>query len=299
MKKLLYLILILSHSAVSQNTFELRVLGTVQDGGSPHIGCEKTCCSQLTLEQRESRKVSCISVLNQTNGDYYVFDATPDFAQQIRAIHLSRMPSGIFLTHAHIGHYTGLMFLGREAKGAANVPVYAMPRMKSFLENNGPWSQLVDLKNIDIQELQDQKWLQIDDDFWVKPIQVPHRDEFSETVGYLLKLHSTKVLFVPDIDKWDKWSIRISELIAQVEIAFIDATFYDQKEVKRDMSEIPHPFVIESMNILKNLSKADKAKVNFIHLNHSNPLLDTKSKAFENVRKRGFKVAQINDRYEF
>eukprot|EP00957_Ditylum_brightwellii_P156501 11911053-Ditylum_brightwellii.AAC.1 len=66
-----------------------------------------------------------------------------------------KTPDGIFLTHAHIGHYTGLMYLGREALGAVDVPVYAMPRMRSFLKNNGPWSQLVSLGNINIQNLEE------------------------------------------------------------------------------------------------------------------------------------------------
>ena len=61
--------------------------------------------------------------------------------------------SGIFLTHAHMGHYTGLMWLGKEVMGAAKVPVHAMPRMAAYLRSNGPWSQLVKLENIELREM--------------------------------------------------------------------------------------------------------------------------------------------------
>ena len=42
-----------------------------------------------------------------------------------------------------MGHYSGLMHLGREAANTSKVPVYAMPRMLEFLAKNGPWNQLL------------------------------------------------------------------------------------------------------------------------------------------------------------
>ena len=42
--------------------------------------------------------------------------------------------SGVFLTHAHIGHYTGLMNFGNEAMGTKELPVFCMPKMKSFFK---------------------------------------------------------------------------------------------------------------------------------------------------------------------
>ena len=169
---------------------------------------------------------------------------------------------GIFLTHAHIGHYTGLMYLGREVMGSQDVPVYAMPRMKSFLMNNGPWSQLVNLNNIEIRDLQNRQAVQLNKRLRVTPIQVPHRDEFSETVGYLIESDKTSVLFIPDIDKWGKWEDSILEWIQKIDMAFLDATFYQNGEISgRDMSEIPHPFVEESMALFNSLSEEDKSKV--------------------------------------
>lgn len=200
--------------------------------------------------------------------------------------------AGIFLSHAHIGHYTGLMFFGREAQGAKAIPVYSMPKMQAFLKNNGPWNQLVNLKNIQLYELTHQNPAKVSANIEITPILVPHRDEYSETAGFYIKTSNKRLLFIPDIDKWQKWSHDIRQWVKKVDYAFLDATFYANEELpNRDMSEVPHPFVVESMAILKDLNQNDKAKVHFIHFNHTNPLLNVKSNAFSVVQKAGFNIA--------
>ena len=57
------------------------------------------------------------------------------------------------------------------------------------------------------------------------------------------------------------------------------------------MSSIPHPLVIESMALLDDLELSDRQKVHFIHMNHTNPLLQTSSAAKDSVETRGFNVA--------
>ena len=125
---------------------------------------------------------------------------------------------------------------------------------------------------------------------------VPHRDEFSETVGYQIDGPNKTALFIPDIDKWEIWERDILEEIRQVDYAMVDATFFDENELPgRNMSDIPHPFVVESMELFEGLSETDKNKVIFIHLNHSNPLLDRGSAAYQLIVARGFKVAKEGD----
>src|SRR5204862_614655 len=144
--------------------------------------------------------------------------------------------------------------------------VYAMPKMKTFLETNGPWSQLVNLKNIVLQSLQNDQPITLTSKVKIKPFKVPHRDEYSETVGYLIEGPNKKALFIPDIDKWEKWKTDIRAAIAKVDYAFIDGTFYDGVEVaNRDISTIPHPFIIESMKLFGDLPPAEKKKIYFIH----------------------------------
>lgn len=292
-----------THKILTES-LSLVVLGNVQDAGSPHMGCTKACCADLFKGIEKTRRVVSLGLVDAINKKQFVFEASPDFHLQCKYLkYLSgidkEVPDGVFLTHAHIGHYTGLMYLGKEAINADQVPVYAMPRMKQFLETNGPWSQLVNFKNIDIQPLEHKKEKVITDQFKVTPFQVPHRDEYSETVGYRIIGPRKPALFIPDIDKWEKWDKDIIEMIAEVDYAFLDATFYDSREINyRNISEIPHPFAIESMEKFAHLDKTEKRKIHFIHLNHTNPLLDQESEASSTVVKNGFAVARLGMTFE-
>jgi pyrroloquinoline quinone biosynthesis protein B len=279
----------------------LVILGTVQDGGSPHIGCTKECCADLFRKNDHSRKVVSLGLIDSGKKTSYLFEATPDITTQMKALKRFNLggaketPDGLFLTHAHIGHYTGLMYLGKEAMNADKVKVYAMPRMKGFLENNGPWSQLVANRNILIEEMADRHPISLSASLKVTPLKVPHRDEYSETIGFLIEGPSKKALFIPDIDKWQQWDLDIKEQIQMVDYAFLDASFFDGKEIaNRDISEIPHPFVIESMDLFKDLPSLEKAKIHFIHFNHTNPLLNEGSMATKQVHENGFGIARLN-----
>lgn len=279
----------------------LVVLGTVQDGGSPHIGCKKSCCEKLFSKQEYQRKVTALGIFDFIAQKKYLVEASPDIASQIYQLNKfsfkndSSLVDGVFLTHAHIGHYTGLMYFGKEATNTKNTPVYAMPKMKIFLEQNGPWSQLVNTNNIKIKTLKNLESLDITKQLQITPFLVPHRDEYSETVGYYIKGPNKTALFIPDIDKWNRWETSITALVKEVDYAFLDATFYSGEELNnRTMSEIPHPFILESMKLFNPLNFNEKQKIYFIHMNHTNPALDNKSNAYKTILKNGFNIAEIN-----
>ncbi|MEO1516033.1 MAG: MBL fold metallo-hydrolase [Bacteroidota bacterium] len=283
----------------------LIVLGIAQDAGYPQADCQKKCCKAVWGQSTAYQKVSCLGLADPVSRRFWIFDATPDFKDQLQ--YMKQLSSGdnpwtlagIFLTHAHIGHYTGLMELGREVMGAKAVPVYAMPRMGEFLTQNGPWSQLVDLNNISLQSLTADSVLSLGNGLSVTPFLVPHRDEFSETVGYQISGPQRKSLFIPDIDKWKLWERDIREELVSVDRAFVDGTFFQNGEIPgRDMSEIPHPFVRESLQTFADLSESEKAKVFFIHLNHTNPLLNPQSEASREVTSAGHHIAREGVRFE-
>jgi len=281
----------------------LVVLGTVQDAGSPHIACKKECCSSLFEKADPLRKVVSLGIIDSENDTSFLFEATPDITSQAKMLKESgesskELPDGIFITHAHIGHYTGLMYLGKEATNASEVPVYTMPRLKNYLEENGPWSQLVRTQNIVLHSLENETEINLTSNLKVTPFIVPHRDEYSETVGYRIEGPSKSVLFIPDIDKWEKWDTSIIEAISKVDYAFIDATFYDGDEINtRDISQIPHPFIIESMALFEDLSSEEKKKIHFIHFNHTNPVINPESAAYKLVVENGFNIAKINSSF--
>ncbi|MFY0671782.1 MAG: pyrroloquinoline quinone biosynthesis protein PqqB [Bacteroidia bacterium] len=264
-----------------ENECEVVVLGIAQDAGYPQIDCEKACCQAYYDGERKSERVVSLGLIDRKNKKSFLVEATPNIVSQWQTLK-SACPeceiSGIIITHAHIGHYTGLMHMGREALGAKNLPVYVMPNMAEFLKRNGPWSQLVKLENIVINKLSDGIETRLTNNLAVTSNQVPHRDEFSETVGFTFKGVKKQLLFIPDIDKWNKWESSISDLVINVDYALLDGTFYDNQELLgRDMSEIPHPFIVESIDIFKSLDVEDREKIHFIHFNHTNSVMDINS----------------------
>jgi len=274
----------------------LYILGVAQDAGYPQTGCYETHCMPGWENSDLRRSPVSLGLIDPLGNKKYLFEATPDFPAQFYKLEMEA-PSGqyelagVFLTHAHIGHYTGLMFLGHEAMGASNVPVYAMPRMTRYLQENGPWSQLVSYKNIDLIPLKNNQAVSLDS-LRVTAFLVPHRDEYSETVGYRIDGPNKSAIFIPDINKWSEWQTSLTELVKTVDYVLIDATFFADGELPgRDMSKVPHPFVTESMELLGELAAEDRAKIWFIHMNHTNPLLNLESEESKSVQRRGFNIA--------
>ena len=276
----------------------LYVLGIAQDGGYPQASCYQPHCMRGWEDKSLRRMVSSIAVVDETSKTKYLFDATPDIREQLYELHQVAPDSeykldGVFLTHGHIGHYTGLMHFGHEAMGARGVSVYAMPRMRAFLSSNGPWDQLVEYENIKLVALEDNQASNLSGQLAVTPFLVPHRDEYTEAVGYRIEGPNKSALFIPDIDKWDRWETDIRNAIRSVDYALVDATFFADGELgNRDMSQILHPFVSESMSLFDGLSSEEKSRVMFIHMNHTNPLLIEGSVEQALVKKAGFRIAR-------
>lgn len=281
----------------------LTVLGIAQDAGYPQINCEKLCC-ELVYNGKESKKmVSSLGLVDLERKQKWLFDATPDIAEQLQQLKTNdlnngRVIDGVFLTHAHIGHYTGLMYFGFEALGSTGVPVYAMPRMSAYLKNNGPWSQLVTYENIEIRTLQQDTALALNTSLRVTPLRVPHRDEYSETVGYIIEGDHKTALFIPDIDKWAQWDRDIVEAVKKVDYAFLDASFFRDGELQRDMSKIPHPFTTETTTLFENETVLTKQKIHFIHFNHTNPTIRDAHALKDSLQNLGFNFAKQGARYE-
>jgi len=253
------------------SSWELVVLGRAQDAGIPQLGCTQAAC----VDRREGRKpverVASLGLRNTRTGRSFLFDATPDLPAQLHMLTGGRVPDGIFLTHAHIGHYTGLMYLGRESINASKVPVYGTSQMERYLSSNGPWTQLVALNNIALHAIRYEQTVAMGDGIKVTAFQVPHREEFTDTVGYVIQGPNKKALYIPDIDQWSKWSRDIRALADTVDYAFLDGTFASAGEIPgRSIADIPHPLMSDTRARLKG----GRAQLWFIHLNHTNPELD-------------------------
>jgi pyrroloquinoline quinone biosynthesis protein B len=289
------------------NRFHCYVLGRAQDGGLPHLGCEKICCTSARENGRKELP-ACLGIHDTKTGKLLLIEATPAIESQVALLHKlsgeqnrGRSPfDALLLTHAHIGHYAGLIHLGKEVASTKAIPTYVSKRMGNFLSNNGPWSQLVSLNQIELHVLPETDSLSSSfmplDGLEVEAIKVPHRDEFSDTLAFKIRGPDQTVLFVPDIDRWDGHEKLLSKLLDGVDVAFIDATFYDGRELPgRDMTKIPHPMMVDTMELLSTFAKENPGTIRFIHLNHTNPAFS--DVAIErNLRDLGFKIAQQGER---
>ena len=280
-----------------ENKKTVKILGTIQDGGLPQAGCYCQYCDKARERNYGKRYRASIALVDQEQKSWHLFEATPDLAGQMDIVKDTYPEMGlmdsIFLTHGHIGHYTGLIYLGRETLSTKNIPVYAGKKMGEVLENHIPWKQLVELKNIELKKLEDSTPVNLGEGLQVIPIEVPHRNEYTETFGFILEGPRKKLLFIPDIDSWDNWKENLKKLIPNMDYLLLDATFYseDDTAIIAKPSEVPHPHVTKTMDLLQPFIDRGEVEVIFIHFNHNNPLVDPDSKETKEVERRGFKVA--------
>ena len=292
-------------SASDDCAIELVVLGAGQDAGAPQIGNND---DPGWSDPAFRLTATSLALVDRRSGSRYLFEATPHITEQMQRLDALSPPEspglgidGVFLTHAHIGHYAGLMFFGLAAAGAHRIPVHVMPRFADYLRGNGPWSQLVALGNISITELAEREPHALPGGIAVTPYPVPHRDEYSETVGLVVTTPGLRFLFLPDIDSWKEWEagqgLALEAMLETVDLAFLDATFFDDDELPgRDMSEIPHPRVTGTMDRLQGLPDALRSRVHFIHYNHTNPIRFPDSPESRRVVDRGFGIARSGQR---
>ncbi len=286
------------------------ILGTAQDAGLPQVACACANCTRARRDPQRARYTSCLLLVDPRSGERWLFDATPDLPEQVELARGHGGPAadapgrpalfeGVFLTHAHIGHYTGLMYLGREAYGSEVMPVHLTSRFAEFLEGNGPWDQLLAQERIALRTFGIGVPIVLAEDLSVTALAVPHRDEYSDTVAYRIDGPARSLLFLPDIDKWDAWEHDIEALLHEVDFALIDGTFYSGAEIPgRDMSEVPHPFITESIERFAGLPENVRGRIIFTHLNHSNPVADPGSQATRTVRAAGMHIARRGQRFE-
>jgi len=268
---------------------KIKVLGSGQDAGTPHTGCHCDVCKRARRYKKYRRLAPSIAFWDEKEGFCYFIDASPDFKLQLdmvreetdRMKRKGRVPlSGILLTHAHLGHYLGLAYLGKESIAEKNIPVFCTPKMQGFLSSNYPFSLLVKEKTIIINEVHPGNEFNLDG-LGCVPLQVPHRDEIADTVGYIIESRK-KTLYLPDVDHWTD---EIIEAIRMVDVALIDGTFYSKDELPRFM-DVPHPPIKETIDILENVN----ADIYFTHINHTN-FVDRDGKARKHVESKGFRIA--------
>ena len=265
------------------------ILGSAQDGGVPQLGMKQS--------RGPERTASSIAVIGRAGGAA-LFDASPDLRRQHRTLlteqdYRTRTAANVFddvfLTHAHMGHYSGLVHFGREAHNAAGVACHGTESMHDFLARNEPWASLLRNGHLAWSEPDAESGWTLWNEVRVTALRVPHRAEHTDTVAYSIADLETgwSVLYLPDIDDWDAWPGHVG-VIDSHDVALLDGTFFDDsEEVGRPLSDIPHPRVADSVRRFRHVS----ARVVFTHLNHTNPVTDPGSRQARALAEAGFDVA--------
>lgn len=279
----------------------LYILGSGQDGGLPQLGARIAADAAARLDPLAVRLGPSIALL-AADGRCFLVDVSPDIKEQ--EARLLRLPAyaaraqhnpfdGVLLTHAHMGHYLGLAHFGREAAHTRELPVWCTPKMAEFLRGNAPWDQLVSLRNVELRELAPPASVQPWPGLEVRPIPVPHRGEYTDTVG--VSINNT-VLYVPDIDSWAAWPA-CREEVRKHRVCILDATFYSPAELPgRNLKEISHPFIEDTLQFFADEVKG--RRIILTHFNHSNPVCDPGSPQAKRVIESGFELAQEMTRIE-
>jgi len=267
-----------------------RIIGSAQDGGVPQIGCRCTRCDYARTNPEHTRYPASLAIV-RPSGKVLVVDVTPSLPRQLdllRGLPPSRdkvLPDAVLLTHAHVGHYAGLIFFGREVASTKGLPVYCTPRMRHFLESNKPYRYLVERGEIHIKDLKCGETLIYDGALRIIPVEVPHRNEDAETLAFMVK-SKRSLFYAPDFDNYTE---TIDRCIRDSDISMLDGSFWSPEElVDRVFDEIPHPTIMESRERLRGYEN----RIIFTHMNHTNPVLDRNGLLRAELEKQGFRIAK-------
>ncbi len=283
------------------------VLGTAQDAGLPQIAARHPLDEAARRDPSRRRLVSSILIVDPRGGAdagrRWLIDASPDLPEQIELArnHPANRPEpagrpplfeGIFLTHAHMGHIAGLLELGREAYAAEGQVVHGSKSMRTFLQQDRPWSLLVEQGHVRLAELANERPIELAPDLILTPLRVPHRAEITDTYGFRIDGPNRSVLFIPDIDKWGLWQRDLVAELRDVDIALLDGSFFGDGEIPgRAMSEIPHPFIVETLERLAAADPPLDVELIFTHLNHTNAAAAPGTPEREQVEATGARIA--------
>lgn len=253
---------------------KVTILGSGQDGGLPQVGARHR--HDRRAREGDLPERTAASVLVETEGARLLLDAGPDL--RVQWWPYEGLPDAIALTHAHMGHYSGLVHLGQESADAEGIVCLVTEAMNRFLRGNEPWASLVDSGALTPVPGRRHRWAGMT----VQLVPVPHRSELTDTAAISV---DGRLLYVPDIDDWNGWP-DARATIARHELAIVDGTFWSPDEIER-AEDVPHPPVPETLRLVEGV----RTRVVLTHLNHTNPLCDPTSPEARRVADAGMEIA--------
>ena len=127
---------------------EAILLGIAQDGGRPQAGCTKSCCTGLSADQ--TSYPTSLGIMSQNEN--HLIDVTRNLASQLQLMD-GKLPTHVWLTHAHFGHIDGLGQFGRETINAKGLKLHTSKSMHTLLNNTPQWRLMLEQGVFSVNEI--------------------------------------------------------------------------------------------------------------------------------------------------
>lgn len=266
---------------------KVEVLGNTQDGGVPHLECGCDVCEAARENPEKQKHNASIMVKEGSENDTirYLIDATPDVRYQIKGDYLD----GVFISHGHLGHVTGLMEFGEEGCDKTDLPLYISDKTEDYFRKNDPFRLLIDKGNVEVMNFNDGDEVEIRGGC-IEAHEAKHNRVNTDTLSFMIYGEDKKLFYIADIHEWTEKTLN---LMQQADIAIVDGTFWNEEEIER-YEEVPHPVMKETMHLAEEWD----TDIYFTHLNHTNPALREDTEQREEVEERGFGVVEEEMEFE-
>lgn len=266
---------------------KVEVLGNTQDGGVPHLECSCDLCEKARENPEEAKRNASVMIKENDDEDSfrYLIDATPDVRYQIQGDYLD----GVFISHGHLGHITGLLQFGEEGSNKTDLPLYVSDKTEDYIRKNDPFRLLIDKGNVEIMNFNDEDELDIRGGK-IEAFEAKHNRVNTDTLSFMIHGEDKKLFYIADIHEWTEKTLN---LMQQADIAIVDGTFWNEEEIER-YEEVPHPVMKETMHLAEDWD----TQIYFTHLNHTNPALRPDSEERQEVQERDFGVVEEGMEFE-
>lgn len=286
------------------------LLGTAAGGGYPQWNCACSMCARAG-DQAPPRSQDCVAVSSDGSG-WFLLNASPDIRAQILATELldpgpgpRETPiRGALLTDAELDHTLGLLMLREGAGLEVYAPIAALNALQDdfavqrIVSRYGDWAWFAAKDGMTLGRLcirvlaisnKKPKYARADE---LGPWVVAYRIEDPATGGV--------IVYAPCLATWPDG---LEPFVDGASYVLLDGTFFSPDEMsgstragvgtvaQRAMGHVPIAGPDGSLERIRKLCAVQPGtNWAYVHLNNTNPVLDSQSPEYAEVRAAGVKL---------
>ena len=289
-----------------------KLLGTAAGGGFPQWNCACTLCDLCRNFPDVVRPRLQLQAAFSTDAEkWFLINASPDLRFQIEsnpelqpvALHGKRNTpiQGIILTSADLDQVLGLLLL-REFQP---LTIYSTGVVRRVLEANSFFRMLERVPNqLTWVEIHPGKAFTLGDRVTCTPISLsgslPYyaRESAADglaSLGLLLEADGHRLAYTPSLPEVTE---AIREMYDSCDVVLVDGTFWSDAELSRTHSGTPlarsigHVPISGDDGTIALLADIRVRQRIFVHINNTNPVLDTRGPEYKYVIDAGWQIGQ-------